>query len=56
MHDDLAKLCNVVKNDTVKKPEFTPLKNKVDGIDTNNFILKSKFGMMLKILMIKLIK
>ena len=41
--DDLAKLSNVVKNDTVKKTEFTPLKNKVDGTDTNNFVSKTKF-------------
>ena len=41
--DDLAKLSNVVKNDTVKKTEFTPLKNKVDGIDTNNFVSGTKF-------------
>ena len=43
MPDDLAKLSNVVKNDTVKKTEFTPLKNKVNGIDTNNFVSTTKF-------------
>ena len=41
--DDLAKLINVVKNDAVKKTEFIPIKNKVDGIDTNNFVPKTKF-------------
>ena len=41
--DDLAKLSNVVNNDAVKKTEFTPLKNKVDGIDTNNFVSRIKF-------------
>ena len=41
--DDLAKLSNVVKNDTVKKIEFTPLKNKVDGIHTDNFVSRTKF-------------
>ena len=41
--DDLAKLSNVVKNDAIKKTEFTPLKNKVDGIDINNFVSRTKF-------------
>ena len=40
--DDLAKLSNVVKDDTVKKTKFTSLKNKVDGIDTNNFVSRTK--------------
>ena len=44
MPDDLAKLSNVVKNDTVKKVDFSLLKTKVDNIDTSNFVLKSKFG------------
>ena len=43
MPDDLAKLSNVVKNDIFKKTEFTPLKNKVDGIDTDNFVSRTKF-------------
>ena len=43
MPDDLAKLSNVVKNDTVKKVDFSPLKAKVDNINTSNFVLKSKF-------------
>ena len=41
--DDLAKLSNVVKNDSVKKTEFIPIKNKVDGIDTKNFVPRTKF-------------
>ena len=41
--DDLAKLSNIVKNDTVKKTEFTSLKKKVYGIDTNNFVSRTKF-------------
>ena len=43
MPDDLAKLSNAVKNDTVKKVDFSPLKTKADNIDTSNFVLKSKF-------------
>ena len=39
----MAKLSNVIKNDTVKKNEFTPLKTKVDGIDTSNFVSRTKF-------------
>ena len=48
--DDLAKLSNVVKNDTVKKTEFTSQKNKVDGIDTNNFVSRTKFEKNIKVL------
>ena len=36
--NDLAKLSNVVKNDVVKKTEYNTLKNKVDAIDTLNFV------------------
>ena len=36
--NDLAKLSNVVKNDVVKKTEY----NKVDNIDTTNFVQKKK--------------
>ena len=39
---DLPKLSNVVKNDVVKKAEYDKLVNKVDGIDTTNFVLKTK--------------
>ena len=41
--DDLVKLSNVVKNDVVKKTEYNTLKTKVDGIDTSDYVLKSKF-------------
>ena len=40
---DLAKLCNVVKNDVIKKTEYNSLKTKVDRIDTTNFVLKTKY-------------
>ena len=41
--DDLAKLSNVVKNDVVKKTEYSSLKTKVDNIDTSSYIIKTKF-------------
>ena len=41
--DDLAKLSNVVKNDVVKKTEYNTLKNKVDAIDTSDFVTRTKF-------------
>ena len=41
--NDLPKLSNVVKNYVVKKTEYNSLKNKVDAIDTSNFVSKSKF-------------
>ena len=40
--NDLAKLSNVVKNDVVKKIEYNKLVTKVNGIDTTNFVLKTK--------------
>ena len=42
--DDLAKLSNVVKNEAVKKTEYSSLKAKVDNIDTNKLLLKSTFN------------
>ena len=42
--DDLAKLSNVVKNDAVKKTEYSSLKTKVDNIDTSALLLKSTFN------------
>ena len=36
--NDLAELSNVVKNDVVKKTEYGKLVNKVNGIDTTNFV------------------
>ena len=41
---DLAKLSNVVKNDSVKKTEYNSLKTKINSIDTTNFVLKTKYG------------
>ena len=38
---DLAKLSNVVKND-VKKTEYDTLVAKVNGIDTRNFVLRTR--------------
>ena len=39
----MAKLSNVVKNDIVKKTDYDGLKTKVDGIDTSNFVTRTKF-------------
>ena len=39
----MAKLSNVVKNDVVKKTEYSSLKTKVDNIDTSSYITKTKF-------------
>ena len=41
--DDLAKLSNVVKNDVVKKTEYSKLVTKVDKIDTTGFVLRTKY-------------
>ena len=40
---DLNKLSNVVKNDVVKKTANNKLVAKVDNIDTNDFVLKTKY-------------
>ena len=40
---DLAKLSNVVKNNVVKKTEYSKLVTKVDIIDTTNFVKKTKY-------------
>ena len=40
---DLAKLRNVVKNDVVKKTEYSKLVTKVDDIDTTDFFKKIKY-------------
>ena len=40
---DLSKLSYVVKNDVVKKDVHDKLVAKVNGIDTSNFILKTKY-------------
>ena len=39
----LAKLSNVVKNDVVKKTEYDKLVKIVNGIDTTNFVSKTKY-------------
>ena len=36
--NDLAKLSNIVKNDVVKKSEYSKLVTKVDNIDTTGFV------------------
>ena len=41
--NDLAKLSNVIKNDVFKKTEYHKLVEKVDNIDTTNFVLKTKY-------------
>ena len=40
---DLPKLSNVVKSDVVKKTEYDKLVSKVNGIDTTNFVSKTKY-------------
>ena len=40
---DLSKLSNVVKNEVDKKTVYDKLVNKVNNIDTNGFILKTKY-------------
>ena len=39
----LTKLSNVVKDDVVKKTEYNKLVTKVNGIDSTNFVLKTKY-------------
>ena len=39
----MGKLSNVVKNDVVKKAHYKKLVTKVDNIDTNGFVLKTKY-------------
>ena len=41
---DLSKLSDVVKNDVVKKTVYHKLVAKVDNIDTNDFVLKTKYS------------
>ena len=40
---DLSKLSDVVKNDAVKKTAYNELVAKVDSIDTNDLVLKTKY-------------
>ena len=41
---DLGKLSDVVKNDVVKKTVYIKLVAKVDNINTDDFVLKSKYN------------
>ena len=41
---DLSKLSDVVKNDVVKKYVYDKLVAKVNNIDTNDFVLKTKYN------------
>ena len=41
---DLSKLSDVVKNYVVKKADYNKLVTKVDNIDTNGFVLKTKYN------------
>ena len=38
----MSKLSDVVKNDVVKKAVYNQLAAKVNNIDTNDFVLKTK--------------
>ena len=40
---DLAKLANVVKKQVVKKTEYNKLVTKVNGIETTNFVKRTKY-------------
>ena len=40
---DLSKLSDVVKNDVVGKTAYHKLVAKINNIDTNNFVLKTKY-------------
>ena len=40
----LSKLSDVVKNDAVKKTVYDKLVAKVNNIDTNDFVLKTKYN------------
>ena len=39
----LSKLSDVVKNDVIKKTVYDKLVAKVDSIDINNFVLKTRY-------------
>ena len=40
---DMSKLGDVVKNDVVKETVYDQLAAKVNNIDTNDFVLKTKY-------------
>ena len=39
----MSKLCDVVKNDVVKKAVYDKLIAKVNNVDTSDFVLKTKY-------------
>ena len=41
--NDLAKLSHIVKNDVVNKTKYDKLLTKVNGIDTTNFVSRTKY-------------
>ena len=41
---DLSKLSDVVKNDVVKKTVYDKLVAKVNNIDTNDFVFKTRYN------------
>ena len=41
---DLSKLSNVVRNDVVKKADYSKLVTKAENIDTSGFVLKTKYN------------
>ena len=41
---DLSKLSNIVKNDVNKKTVYNKLVEKVDNIDTSDFVLKTRYN------------
>ena len=40
---NLSKLSNVVRNEVVKRTVYDTLDNKVNNINTNGFVLKTKY-------------
>ena len=42
--NDLSELSNIVKNDVVKETVYNKLVAKVDNINTNDFMLKTKYS------------
>ena len=41
---DLSKLSNAVKNDVVKKADYSKLVTKVDNIDTSGLVKKTDYN------------
>ena len=40
---DLSKLCDLVKNDVVKKTAYDKIVTKVNNVDTSGFVLKTEY-------------